>query len=354
MTDRVAIMGVGAVGAAIGAYLIREGYDVTLIDQWAAHVDVMKTRGLTMTDLDGEFTVGAKALHLHEVSNLRHKFDIIYLAVKSYDTRWSTYLIEPYLKPTGFVLPAQNSLNDEIVASIVGFTRTVGCVPGISVGIYEPGHVIRTDPPTGPPRFIVGELTGLVTPRVRRVVEALKVFGPIEATTNIWGVRWAKLVVNCMMNALSGIVGPSFLELEGEERETVNLVMVTIGGEVARVGSVLGVVIQPVLGIPATEFAEAMTKERVMTLKVKLQESIRPLSEKRLGAPERPSLLQDILKGRRTEVDFLNGLVVKKGKEVGIPTPMNQTILDLTKEIEEGKTQPRPENLERIKPYLVR
>ena len=146
MTERIAILGAGAIGGGIGAYLIREGYDVTLIDHWPAHIDAIKKRGLKLTDLKSEFTVKANALHIGEVSNTREPFDIVFLCVKSYDTRWSTYMIEPYLKPTGFILPAQNSLNDDPVASIIGYHRTIGCVPSISVGIYEPGHVIRTSP----------------------------------------------------------------------------------------------------------------------------------------------------------------------------------------------------------------
>jgi len=135
MKKRIAIVGVGGIGGSIGAYIIREGYDVTLIDQWSAHVDKMKKDGLKLTDLKETFTVPAKAYHLSEVCNIREPFDIVYLSVKSYDTRWSAYLIEPLLKPTGFILPAQNALNDDLVASIVGYPRTVGCVPAISAPI---------------------------------------------------------------------------------------------------------------------------------------------------------------------------------------------------------------------------
>jgi len=127
-------MGAGAIGASIGAYLTEAGHDVTLIDQWSDHVETMKREGLKLTDRDRSFTVPVKALHLSDISSVRDKFDIVYLSVKSYDTRWSTYLIEPALKPTGFILPAQNALNDELVAGIVGYPRTVGCVPAFSSG----------------------------------------------------------------------------------------------------------------------------------------------------------------------------------------------------------------------------
>jgi len=110
--ERIAVLGAGAIGSSIGAYLIRDGHDVILIDQWAAHIEKIRNDGLTLTDLNGEFTVKARAIQLSDVNNLREMFDIVYLSVKSYDTRWSAYLIEPYLKPTGFIIPVQNSLND--------------------------------------------------------------------------------------------------------------------------------------------------------------------------------------------------------------------------------------------------
>ena len=356
MDKRIAVMGAGAIGASIGAYLIRDGYDITLIDQWAANIDKIRSDGLKLTDLNGEFTVPAKALHLSEVSNLREQFDIVYLAVKSYDTRWSTYFIEPFLKPNGFILPAQNGLNDEVVASIIGFNRTVGCVPSTSVGMYEPGHVIRTDPMTSH-CFTVGELNGLITPRVEEVVEALKILGPSEATTNIWGTRWAKLVINCMNNALSGIIGPAISSLNEKRKDTANLIRAVTGSEVARVTQALGITLEPVFGIPARDFAEATTVAGIRALK----DTIAAVFKKRyltleqtrnLGAPDRPSLLQDVIKGRRTEIDYLNGEAVRRGKETGVPTPMNQAIVDITKKIEAGKAKPDPANLKQLMPYV--
>jgi len=358
MTKRIAVLGAGAIGGATGAYLIKAGHDVTLIDQWAAHIEKIRRDGLTVTDLNGEFTVPAKALHLSDVSGVREQFDIVFLSVKSYDTRWSAYLIEPYLKPTGFILPTQNALNDEVVASVVGFNRTVGCVTLLSVGVYEPGHILRHDPLDRQHTFTVGELSGLISSRVKEVVALLNAVGPSEATSNIWGVRWSKLDINCMSNALAGVIGPSSVSLNEAQQDTANLLRVITGGEVTRTGQALGVNIDPIWGLPAAEFAEATTKESVQKLKEKIAEILSnmflppDLLQKKVGAPQRPSLLQDVIKKRRTEVEFLNGEVVRKGKEVGVPTPMNQAILDLTLRIETGEVNPDPANLELLKKHV--
>lgn len=357
MDKKIAVLGAGAIGAAIGAYLIRDGHDVTLIDQWAAHIEKIRSDGLKLTDLNGEFTVPAKAVHISDVSGLKEPFDIVYLSVKSYDTRWSTYLIEPYLKPTGFIVSAQNALNDEVVASVVGFNRTVGCVPSISVGVYEPGHVVRTDP-IDIHCFTVGELSGLISNRVKEVVASLQVIGKSQATTNIWGARWAKLVINSAFNALSGIIGPSISALNEAQKDTTNLIRIVTGGEAVRVGLALGVSIEPVWQTPAVEFAEATTMEDVQGLKEKMAviwgKRYLPADQlqKKLGAPDRPSLLQDVMKKRRTEVEFLNGEIIRRGEETGVPTPLNQAILDLTLKIETGEAEPDPAHLKLLRKHI--
>jgi 2-dehydropantoate 2-reductase len=358
MSKRIAVLGAGGIGGSIGACLIREGHDVTLIDQWSAHVEKMKSDGLRLTNIEEDFTVPARAFHLSEVSNLREQFDIVYLSVKSYDTRWSAYLIEPSLKPTGFILPAQNALNDELVASIVGFNRTVGCVVTISAGVYEPGHVVRTDPLTAH-AFTVGELSGLITPRAREVADALKALGPSEVTSNIWGARWSKMVVNCMGNALAGLIGPATSPLSKEQQDVAGLTRIVTGCEVVRVAQALGVEVEPINEIPAREFAGATGGEAVKALKARLEAAwggrrLTPEQARRLGVPGRPSLLQDVIKGRRTEVDQLNGHVVTRGEEVGVPTPMNRAIVGLMRQLESGELKPDPSNLERLEPYLVK
>ena len=358
MAKRIAVLGAGGIGGSIAAYLLRDGHDVAVIDQWSAHVDRIKSDGLKLTDPHGEFTVPAKALHLSEVSNLREQFDVVYLSVKTYDTPWATYLIEPYLKPTGVILPAQNALNDELVASIVGYPRTIGCVPSYSAAVYEPGHIVRTDP-GATSAFTVGELSGAITPRVREVADALKAVGPSEATDNIWGARWSKLVVNCMANALSGLIGPAFSSLTQEQADLAGLIRVVAGSEVVRVALALGVEIEAISGIPAWQFAEATTADAVSAIKARLDEAaawvkVTPEQRKRLGVPYRPSLLQDVIKGRRTEVDFLNGYVARKGEEISVPAPMNQAITALMKQVESGDIDPDPSNLRKLETYLVK
>ncbi len=351
MGKSIAVVGAGAIGGAIGGYLAEKGHDITLIDQWSAHVDSIKDKGLEIIDRDRSFTVKPKALHLSEVSSLQSQFDIVFLSVKSYDTRWSTYLIEPMLKPTGCILPAQNALNDELVAEIAGYNRTVGCVPTISSGIYEPGRLVRTSPNSGK-AFTIGELNGRITPRVKEIVEMLQAIGPSEATTNIWGARWTKLLVNCMGNSVAGLIGPELQFLDENQKELAMLIRVTIGGEVVRVGQALGIAFEPLSkDLHPDQFAAATGRSAVEALKDKMMsaDEDREITKEevdRLGAPPRPSLLQDVMKSRRTEVDQLNGYISKTGKELGISTPMNDAVVDIFARFRTGELEPSPSNLE--------
>jgi len=334
--EKLAVMGAGAVGSIIGAYLSRAGRDITLIDMWPAHVETMKQHGLKVTAQDEEFTATVKALHLADVCTLRAPFDAVFLAVKSYDSVWATHFIELFLAPAGVLVLAQNSINEEWVAPVIGYTRVVGCVVTLGAGLYEAGHVTRTTPATRPP-FALGELNGMRTPRLEELVSILSAVGPAHATTNLWGERWAKLTVNCMANSIAGITHMNNAEMR--DNPEVFALFVKIAGEALTIAARLGVSVEPVNGIPAQAFLDASRGLGLKELHGAWMER-----GKTVGAG-RPSLLQDVMKGRRTEVDYLNGYLVRKGREVGTPTPINEAVVRIAKRVEVGELKPGPENL---------
>jgi len=349
MSVRIAVLGVGGIGGTIAANLLRDGYDVTMIDQWAAHVEAIRAQGLTLTDIDQEFTVRGTALHLSDVSNIAAPFDYVFLSVKGYDTIWSAHLIAPHLKPNGCMLAAMNALPDEAVASVVGFGRTVGCVATISAGMYRPGHVVRTD--IKEHAFTVGELHGLVTPRARWAAEALGAVGPSDTTTNIWGVRWAKMVWNCMGNAVAGSLGDA--KLDPEQRQQRNRIEAALGVEAGRVALASGVALEPVLGIQPESFAAAETPAGFAQLceavdEIHSRRGLTPEQAARLPEPGRPSLLQDVLKGRRTEVQQLNGHLVAEGRRLSVPVPVNEAMVTLMDDLAAGRAATGVDNLKAL------
>ena len=332
---KIAVVGAGGTGSVIGGMLTVAGHDVVLIDQWGAHVEAMQARGLFMSIAGEEFTAPVRALHLYEVCTLEHKFDIVFLACKSYDTLWLTQLILPYLKDDGILVSSQNSLNDEWIAPLVGPTRAIGCVLTMSSEVFEPGQLKRN---TAMDRttFVLGELHGRITPRLQELQQILSAAGKTELTANLWGTRWSKLVFNCIVApvcALAG-VGPAQLTAAPERVR----VCLELGREALLVGQAQGYQMEPVFGLSMEDAARS--PEALVDNLVKASQAE--------GREARSFFHQDILKGRRTEVDYINGLVARKGRESGVATPMNDAAVAMVKRLERGEMGPAPENIDAL------
>ena len=340
MLNKLAVLGAGGIGGVIGGYLARGGRDVTLIDTWPANVERIKADGLTVTAIDEEFTVRPQALHLGEVSAARRAFDAVFLAVKSYDTGWASLFLEPYLAPGGFVVSTQNSINEEVIAAQVGWPRVVGCVVTLGAAMYEPGHVERTSVNESP-AFTLGEPSGMVTPRLQEMATILEDGGVTRTTTNLWGQRWAKLATNSMANAPAGLTGLKSAELR--QHPQTRRLGVRIAAELVQVAEALGVRVEPIGGAPAAMYRDALGDGAVME-----ELTSRMLEHGATIGEGRPSLAQDVMKGRRTEVEYLNGYVVRKGEEVGIATPVNKAVLELTKRLEAGELEQGMANVDSI------
>jgi len=333
MFEKIAILGVGAIGSVIGAHLTKEGLDVTLIDHWGQHIDQMKSQGLTITHEDGDsFNVPVKSIHLGEVSSLGTQFDLVFLAVKSYDTEWATHFILPHIAPNGIIVSAQNGINDDLIAEIIGFSRELPCVMTFGAGLYEPGHGLRTGD-RSKTAFIIGESSGINTPRIEAIANILSNVGICEISSNIWGHRWAKLAVNCMANPMCAASGLGSKAL----RQDPNLTEISIGiaAEVVNTGTSLGVNVEKISGVDSSLYQAASTDMNVME-EIKTQLAADAV---RLGEG-RPSMAQDVMKGRRTEINHLNGYVANRGNELGVETPICESIVELVQKVEKGVVVP--------------
>jgi len=335
----IAILGVGAIGGVIGGYLANNDYQPTLIDLWPENIAHIKTNGITVTGIGEEFTANAKALHLGEVSSTRQFFDMVIISVKSYDTAWATKFIQPYLAPEGFIVSAQNGINEDEIASIVGWNNVIGCIVTIGAGMYSPGHVHRTSP-SDKPSFILGEPNGIISPRLETTCAIFNNVGPSKKTTNLWGERWSKLTQNCMVNALSGITGLSSAEVRRNSDSSTILIKLAI--EIIQVVNALGVEMKQVNGITTKIWLES---ENNTEIRNDLKNTLVKTVQKTFGEG-RPSLSQDIIKGRKIEIDSLNGYVVRQAKKTGLSVPLNKAIIKVSKLVEAGDLEPSLLNLE--------
>jgi len=333
MGKSILVLGTGAIGSCIAADLARAQHLVTAVDQWPAHVEAMKANGIRTVTPAEDLSTPVRAFHLCEVCSLRQLFDIVLLTAKSNDSIWMTQFIKPYLKPNGFLVSIQNSLNDEWIAPIVGPERDIASVIELSAEIFQPG-IVKRNTDRSRTWFALGELDGRITPRVKEIAQILSAAGKTETTGNIQGAKWSKLTVNCMTQAAIGILG--IYEWEATHIPELFDLCIRLGRECVQVGTTLGYTLAPVFGLTAESFmgtSDETLKQILMTL----------ISH--IGKSARNSMLQDHLKGRKSEIDFLNGLVVQKGKQAGVPTPLNEAMVSLTRQIELGVLKPERSNL---------
>jgi 2-dehydropantoate 2-reductase len=339
MFKKIAVLGAGAIGSSIGADLTDAGHDVLIIDQWPENIEAMKRDGLkiTMTDLD--LSVRVKACHLYEVYGLQPQFDLVLIACKSYDSRWLTHFILPYLKSDGVLVSMQNSLNDEWLEPIVGVGRMMGCVVELSGEMVAPGKVVRNTTRTTT-WFGPGELNGEVTPRLRALEELLSCSATTEMTTNLLGARWSKLIVNAMTQGPIGMLG--IKSAEAAELEGFFELALRVGEEAYQVAKLSQVQIEPVFGLSATDLngsPQEVVEKLLNTLLL------------HLGKNSRNAVVQDHAKGRRTEVDYINGLIEVKGLLHHMPTPFNSAVKKINQDIELRRFPANPSNLKKVREY---
>jgi 2-dehydropantoate 2-reductase len=333
---KIAVLGAGAIGSSISADLTKASHDVTVIDQWPAQVEALKASGIVVQMPDGEVRTPIRALHLCDLASANLEFDIVLLAVKSNDDRWLAEFIKPWLKTDGVLVGTQNGMNDDTLASIVGKQRVIGCAMELSAEIFTPGLVKRntTHKTTW---FAVGELDGSYTPRVKEIAALLGHVGRCDVTNNIYGAKWTKLIANSMTMGPFGLLGlgntdaanvPGMFELS-----------VQLGRESAAVGTALGYRTEPIFGLRADEFAGSSDENLVTAMKTLLGHVSRG----------RTAPIHDHMKGRRSEMEFISGVVSKKGRELGIATPFNDAVVEIDRAINRGEIKMDRSNFELLK-----
>jgi len=300
---KICFLGSGAMGSAIGGILSESGQDVLLIDQWKEHVDALNTGGLKLTEKSETRMIKVKAS-----SNVQAvaQADLMVFLVKSYHTEETLKQVQSFIREDTPVLSLQNGLgNEERIAGILGVKRVLGGVTHSGSVLHRPGEVSF-----GRDRTCIGEMDGNLSDRVREVVRIFNQAGlETEASDNILGLIWDKLLVNVAVSPISAITGLTHGEMQ--QAEFLKATAFDAVEEALRVAAAAGV--QLSLQDPADAWAKAMQG---------------------LSPGHKSSMLKDLEQGRRTEIDVINGAVVILGKKLGIPTPVNKTLTAAVKGFE--------------------
>ncbi|MDP9843017.1 ketopantoate reductase family protein [Streptosporangium lutulentum] len=331
---RIAVLGTGANGAAIGADLTRAGLDVTFIEQWPEHVAAMRAAGVRVDMPEESVVTPVRALNLCEVATLREPFDLVFTLVKAYDTRWACELIKPLVKPDGLVIGLQNGMTIDAIADIMGPERTLGAVIECSAAMFEPGVVERHTPPAKS-WFGLGSVTAATRPREREVADILGHAGTVEIVEDIRSAKWAKLLVNA-----GELVPSAVLNLPMREAMAtpgMREFMLRCGIEAAEAIIATGNKLVPIFGLDGLDptdphkFVEAL-------LDAVMYDFALPHTK--------TTVLHDWMKGRRCEVEEINGLVVDVHAEHGSSAPANAIAVELARRVESGELEARPENVD--------
>ena len=329
---RIAFVGTGAQGASIGADFALAGYDVTFIEQWPAHVEAIREHGITVNLPERTINARVPALHFCQVAEIKNKFDLIFLVVKAYDTKWVTQMMEPVLAKDGFVIGLQNGMTHVDIACVVGAERTIGAVIEIASNMFVPGVTNRQNN-QDESWFALGAVDPAQQDRVEDVAKLLRCAGRVEVTDDIKSAKWMKLVVNAAELIPSAILNlpladaaryPGFLE-----------VMRQAGYEAMQAALLDGAAIVPIIGMPPITTNDP-------------ERYVDRIFDEVLKTFSRPDTLttslQDWRKGRRAEIQEVNGYAIDVLRSGGRDAPMNQRVVDMALDIEKGLIAASPEN----------
>lgn len=324
-TRRIAFIGTGAQGASVAADFVMAGFDVTLIDQWPAHVEAMRANGLTVNMPDRVLHTPVKALHLCEIAEIKQPFDLIFMVVKAYDTRWAAEMIKPVLAEDGFVIGLQNGMTHEDIADIVGAHRAIGAVIQIASNMWEPGITNRQND-TDTSWFALGAVDPAQHSRVEGVAALLRNSGTVTVVDDIHSTKWMKLIVNAAELIPSAIINSTLRD--AAENKAFLEVMRLAGYEAMAAALADGATIMPIIGMPPSMSNDPDTY-------------VDEIFDKVLTTYSRDDTLtcslQDWRKGRRAEIAEVNGVVVETLKAAGKDAPMNARVIDMALQIEAGQ-----------------
>jgi len=328
---KIAVIGTGANGASIGADFVQAGYDVTYIEQWPDHVEAMNRNGVTVNMPDQTVVTKVVAKHLCQVAELTDKFDLVFMLVKAYDTRWAAELIKPVLAENALVVGLQNGMSIDDLVDILGAERVMGAVIECCSNMFEPGVCNRETPPSGS-WFALGGLTPSTQARADDVAEVLRHAGTVEVYDDIRSAKWMKLVANASELVPSALLNQPLHEVV-QDPEMVDY-MKACAKEALAVCIGSGSKIVPIFGLK-----EAQQDPDLYAVELFDQVIAHFTFPNTLT-----TVLQDWRKGRRAEIHEINGLVVREGARLGIPTPANSITLDIASRIEVGELEAGAEN----------
>ena len=329
---RVAIYGAGSLGTILGAFISKAGVPVELINRNKAHIEALKTKGAQVVGTM-QFCQPVIAYTPDEMSG---QYDILFLMTKQQHNAEVVQMLKNYLAADGVLVTFQNGLPEMQIAEVLGEERVLGSTVAWGATLQSPGVCELTSEPDAL-SFSLGAISEKKSKHFAKVKELLELMGMVDVEENFLGTRWSKLLINASFSGMSAVLGCTFGEAAGpkESRKVVQAII----KECIDVCQKGGIRIEPVQGKDIVKLLNYTNP-----LKKAFSFFIIPIAIRK-HAKLKASMLQDLEKGKLTEVDAINGAVSEYGQKVGFPTPVNDKVVEIIHKIEKGELKPGFENL---------
>lgn len=322
---RVALMGAGSLGTIMGALIAKNGGEITLIDANKAHVDALNAKGATVIGKMQLQGIPVKAITPEQMEGI---YDIVILLAKQTFNAVALQQLLPHLGADSVVCTLQNGIPEESVATVIGKERTVGGAVGWGATYREPG-VSELTSDVAVMRYEIGEIDGKKTERIAQIQKILNLTGTCEVVENLMGIRWSKVIQNATLSGMSAALGATYAQILDDEKATTCAAYV--GDEIVKIVRKLDVKLEDL--VPGWSYYSLAFEDEEGLEKAKtwLREYFKP------HRPLKASMLQDMEKGIKCEIDFIVGICSQWGKKLGIETPTCDTIVAIVKDFESGK-----------------
>ena len=333
---RIAIYGAGSLGTILGAFITKAGVSIELINRNKAHIEALKNKGAQVVGTMN-FTQPVVAYTPDEMNGT---YDILFLMTKQQHNAEVVQMLKGFLAPDGVLVTFQNGLPEVQIAEVLGEKRVLGCTVAWGATLQSPGVCELTSEPDAL-SFSLGSISKQRSKHFDKVKELLEMMGTVEVEENFLGTRWSKLLINAAFSGMSAVLGCTFGEAAGP-KESRRIVQALIK-ECIDVCQVGGIRIEPVQGKDIVKLLNYTN-----ALKRAFSFFIIPIAIRK-HAKLKASMLQDLEKGKLTEVDAINGAVSEYGRKVNFPTPMNDKVVEIIHRIEQGELTPSFDNLRYFK-----
>lgn len=333
--QRILIEGIGGIGGVMAAKMIQAGYQPTLVTNNQAITDAIAQNGLCVRDGQASYSVPAPDTYTDLEDVPDGDFDAAYLIMKAHNVVEAARRTITLLKPEGYVVTFQNGIVEDMVAEAIDKERVISGIIGWGGNMDAPGVYEKTTVGT----IHIGELDGKISERLKGLATACETCTPVVMTDNIRGALWSKLAINCTITTIGALTGDTLGDLVTDWR--IRRVFLRTYGEVVETAEACGVTLEKIATDPKLLY---ISRDANMVQFIIKETMVRVVGI-RYGK-QKSSSLQSLERGRKTEIDYLNGYVVQQAESVDVPTPVNAALVKMIKEIESGERKISRENVD--------